>query len=186
MANSAFHFPDPGLHIGVLGMLLEDEIISEEPIRTALADIASEDEFERLARGVEALQQIPISEDQLAKVTTLHFDGGNAIYMVLEECVECYTGGETDDYSLGSLEGIGKLLNLTYLDLSGHGFHATGIDLAPLADHPTLKRIDLSGPVFNVATLESVSTLTKVIVAPSDEPSVFDRLKARGVSTEED
>ncbi len=167
-------------------MLLEEEIITEEPIRTVLAEIAGEDEFERLGLGVQALHGISISEDQLAEVTTLHFDGGNAIYMVLEECVECDTGGETDDYSLRSLEGIGLLLNLTYLDLSGHGFHATGIDLAPIANHPALKRIDLSGPVLNVAALESVTTLTKVVVAPSDDPTVFDRLKARGVSIEDD
>src|SRR5687767_6760991 len=132
--------PDPGLFLGVLQALLDQEVISQDRLDPALAEIETSDEEdgdegERVAAAVATLHALPISADELARVERVDFDGGNDIYMLIEEVLDIQTGGEEDYYEVRSLEGIAALRSLTDLNLDGHGFRDAPLDLTPLAGH---------------------------------------------------
>ncbi len=188
MTTATFRFPDAGLHIAVMGALLDQGALTEEVIRAALNQVSGDDDLDRLAAGIRVLHQMAFSEPDLETVQHLDFDGGNDIYMLLEECADCYTGGETDDYELRSLEGLAKLSSLDALDLDGHGYRRADLDLHPLANHPTLQRVCLTGSVVNIASLESIAPLTALSVegVTVDDPTVLDRLEDRGVAVKRD
>lgn len=188
MANATI--PDPGLFLGVIQALLEQEILSEDNLDPALADIETsgaepddENEAERVAAAVALLHDLPIPNGALARIERLDFDGGNDIYMLIEEVLDIDTGGEEDYYNLQSLAGIDALTSLTSLNLDGHGYREAALDLSPLADHPTLASIYLTGKCTHAKALETLPALNTLTARASnlDDPTVLDRLAARGV-----
>lgn len=186
--------PDPGLFLGVLQALLEQEVIPEDRLDPALAEIETSDEDEdaderaRVVAAVARLHALPISADELARVEGLAFDGGNDIYMLIEEVLGIDTGGEEDYYEVRSLAGVGALRSLAVLNLDGHGYRKATLDLGPLAGHPTLASLYLTGKCKPAAVLESLPALTKLRARASDldDPAVLARLRIRGVEVVEE
>jgi hypothetical protein len=176
-------FPDPGFHIAVLGALLDQELVDQEKIEAKLQGIEGEDEFDRLRTGMARLHAIKLARRKIEKIERLDFDGGNEIYMVLEEGADIYTGGEDDTYALRSLEGIGALTGLQTLNLDGHGYREETLDLRPLQGHPALATLTLTGKCSHAAILETLPKLAKIDLryGKVDNASVLDRLAARGV-----
>jgi hypothetical protein len=186
----AREIPDSGLRLGILEALLGLGHLDEDALRERLADIRDPDvdvdreyEDEWIAKALARLAEVEIDPDTLGEIERLHFDGGNDIYMLIEETLDIDTGGETDHYQVGSLAGIERLGGLQVLDLDGHGYRKAPLDLGPLRDHPTLQRVVLSGKCIGAGALERMPALTKVDVqlGSVDDGAVLERLAARGV-----
>lgn len=180
--------PDPGLFLGVLQALLEQEVVSQDRLDAVLADIETSDveegeEWERVSAAIALLHALPISADELARVERLDFDGGNEIYMLLEELLDIETGGESDYYEVQSLAGISALRSLVDLNLDAYGFRTATLDLTPLAGHPTIASLYLTGKCKPATTLEAMPALKRLRARPDDldDPAVLARLRARGV-----
>lgn len=187
--------PDPGLFLAVLEALIEEDILDEDRLDPLLADIETsdedldpDDEEARVAAAIAILHALPLEADAVARIECVDFDGGNDIYMLLEEVLEIETGGEADYYQLRSLQGIEALRSLVALNLDGHGFNEAKLDLSPLAGHPTLAILRLSGKCTGARALESLPALKELTARRDklDEPAVLDRLAARGVAIRED
>ena len=189
MATATPKIPDPGLFLGVLQALLEQEILPEERLDPVLADIETSDaepddnEAERVAAAIARLHELPLTAAMLARIESVGFDGGNDIYMLIEEVLDIDTGGEEDYYNLRSLQGIGALTSLTSLNLDGHGYRDTALDLAPLTGHPKLASIYLTGKCTHAKALETLPALNTLTARAEDldDPKVLERLAARGV-----
>jgi len=176
-------FPDPGLHIAVLGALLEAEAIDPERIEAKLEGIEGDDEMERLRTAMGRLHSMRLDRKKVARIERLDFDGGNEIYLMMEDGAGIYTGGEDDSYSLRSLEGIAALTALETLDLDGHGSADEPLDLRHLAGNTALAQFILSGDCKHAEALETLPKLAKLDVrlGSVDDAAVLDRLAARGV-----
>lgn len=183
-------FPDAGLLLGVLDRLLLTGHVEEDHVRAALDDIrdpeAEGDLTEEDAWIATALQRLGMLEfdpEGLPGIEALDFDGGNDIYMLIEDCLGIHTGGETDHYQVNSLVGLDELDRLQRLDLDGHGYRKAPLDLSPLRDHPALQHVVLSGICSGAGALEHMPALTHldVTLASLDDESVLERLAARGV-----
>lgn len=175
--------PDPGLHIAVLGALLDSGAVEADTIEAALEGIEGEEDIDRLREGIRRLHALGLDPMAVARIDALDFDGGNEIYMTLERGADVYTGGEDDTYSLRSLEGSAALSALERLDLDGHGYREETLDLRPLARHPALADLTLSGTCAGAAALETLPKLARLDMrlGEVDDPAVLDRLRARGV-----
>ena len=182
--------PDPGLFLAVLQALIEQDILPEERLDPVLADIETSDdelggvEAARVAAALALLHAVPLPTGALARVQTLDFDRGNDIYMLIEELLDIDTGGQRPYYALRSLQGVAALTALTALNLDGHGHPgAAALDLAPLAGHPTLASIYLSGRCTHASALEALPALNTLRARREhlDDPTVLTRLAARGV-----
>lgn len=183
-------FPDSGFRLGVLDALLRAGQLDEERLGERLADIREpdaeadrDDEDRWIGAALIRLAELELDPAQLAEIEAIHFDGGNDIYMLIEETLDIDTGGETDHYQVQSLVGIDRVPGLRSLNLDGHGYRKAAIDLEPLRDHPTLARLRLSGKCVGAAALEHMPALTHVDLGHGslDDPSVLDRLAGRGV-----
>lgn len=176
-------FPDPGFHIAVLGALLDADLANLDKIEDKLEGIEGDDEYDRLRTGMARLHSIKLDRKKVARIERLDFDGGNEIYMMLEQGADIDTGGEDDTYALRSIEGIGALTGLQTLSLDGHGYREETLDLRPLKEHPALATLILSGTCSHAAVLETLPRLAKLDVrlGEVDDASVLDRLAARGV-----
>ena len=193
--KKAVQIPDPGLFLAVLQALIEHDILSEDRLDPLLAEIETsddehdpDDEEARVAAAIASLHTLPLEADALARIERVDFDGGNDIYMLIEEVLEIETGGEADYYQLLSLAGIDALTSLVSLNLDGHGFREARLDLSPLAGHPTLSTLRLSGECTGAKALESLPALKELTARRErlDDPSVLDRLASRGVEIRED
>lgn len=187
--------PDAGFHIAVMGALLDADLLSEETVEKHARGVAKavakldEDDMEgRLALVLARLHEFPLPASKVAKIESLDFDGGNTIYMTLEEVAETNSGGETSVYSSRSLDGIAALTALTRLDNDSHGCPDDGeaLDLAPLAGCQQLEEIWLpdcksADVLLGLPKLKRVRLLGPVEVAPAD---ALDRLRAKGVAIE--
>ncbi|MDI1475571.1 hypothetical protein [Polyangium sp. y55x31] len=175
--------PDPGLHIAVLGALMEAEVVDRERIEAKLEGIEGDDETERLRAAMARLHSIKLDRKKVARLDRLDFDGGNEIYMMMESGADAYTGGEDDTYSLRSLAGISALEGLETLDLDGHGFYDELRDLRPLEGLAKLTHLTLTGDWTHAASLETLPKLAHLDVGLGsvDDAAVLDRLAARGV-----
>ncbi|WP_433074497.1 DUF6892 domain-containing protein [Dactylosporangium sp. CA-052675] len=184
-------FADRGLHLGVLGALLSSGDIAADDLR-AVVDSTGPDGPDdgypgpgpRLAASLDLLHAFPVPSALAAAVERLDFDGGNDIYMLIEQTLDIDTGGETDDYNVTSLEGIHALPGLLSLNLDGHGYHPAPLDLTPLTGHPTLTKLYLTGDCTAAGALESLPALRDLDVALArlDDPAVLPRLESRGVT----
>ncbi len=184
---------DPGLFLGVLQALLEQELMPQERLDSVLAEIETseldeDDEAGRVAEAIGLLQALPLSAEALARVESLDFDGGNEIYMLIEQVLDIETGGEEDYYQVLSLEGVQALTSLVSIDLDGHGYREGALDLSPLAGHPTLASLSLTGKCTRSQVLLSLPALTQLHASARnvDDPSVLARLRERGVEVDGD
>jgi hypothetical protein len=176
-------FADPGLHLAALGALLDAGAVEPERVEAELEGVEGGSEKRRLERAIARLHRVKLDRRRLARVERLDFDGGNEIYLLLEQGADADTGGESVAYALRSLEGIGVLAGLTALDLDGHGYRKTPLDLRPLARHPSLATLILSGKCTSAETLTTLPSLASLDLrlGSVDDPSVLERLARRGV-----
>ena len=145
-----------------------------------------------LLHAVEATADLAVQQDMLDRVTKLQFDGGNDVYNdllpeALSSRLECEeweldTGGETEVFSVNSLDGIDKLANLESLDLDAHGFRKGGHDLTPLQGHAKLGELRLTGVAAGANVLTSLTALTKLDGADGLPEAVKAALVERGVA----
>lgn len=183
-------FPDTGLRLGVFEALLRLGHLDDEKLRERLAGICDpevddpwEYEDEWIAAALTRLAEVELDPAQLGAIERIDFDGGNDIYMLIEETLDIDTGGETNHYQVSSLAGIQQLTGLQVLDLDGHGYRDAPLDLEPLRDHPALQRVTLTGKCIRAGALEHMPALAQVDVRLGgvDDPSVLERLAARGI-----
>jgi hypothetical protein len=176
-------FPDAGLHIAVLGALLEADAIDPARIEAKLEGIEGDDEMDRLRAAMARLHSMKLDRKKVARIERLDFDGGNEIYLMMENGADIYTGGEDDAYSLRSLEGMLALTGLETLDLDGHGSADVPLDLRHLEGHPTIAHFILSGDCKHAAALGTLPKLARLDIrlGSLDDDAVLDRLAARGV-----
>ena len=165
-------FADRGLHLGVLNALLTTGAIAAADLAAIVASTGPdgpEDGYPgpgpRLKASLELLHAYALPVDAVAAVEELDFDGGNDIYMLIEQALDIDTGGESDDYNVTSLAGIQELSSLRSLNLDGHGYRETPLDLSPLAGHPALTTLMLTGECTSAATLESLPALRDLDVS---------------------
>ncbi|MFI5915201.1 DUF6892 domain-containing protein [Dactylosporangium sp. NPDC051541] len=184
-------FPDRGLHLGVLGALLDRGEIPADRITAIVGSTGPDGPDDgypgpgpRLDESLDLLHAVPLPAAAVAAIDSLDFDGGNEIYMVIEQALDIDTGGESDDYNVTSLEGIDQLSGLRSLSLDGHGYHPEPLGLTPLTAHPALQNLILTGTCTEAAVLESLPHLQTldVSLARLDDPEVPTRLEARGVT----
>ncbi|WP_033337671.1 DUF6892 domain-containing protein [Catenuloplanes japonicus] len=184
-------FADRGLHLGVLDTLLSNGGIAAADLRALVESTGPDGPDDgypgpgpRLAASLALLHAVPIPPALAATVTEVDFDGSNDIYMLIEQTLDIDTGGESDDYNVASIEGIHLLPALLSLNLDGHGYHPDPLDLTPLAGHPALTTLMLTGACTAAGTLESLPALRNLDVglARLDDPAVLPRLAARGVT----
>ncbi len=195
-ASNALIFADAGFHIAVLNALREADLVSESAVEKhlkgigkALVDLDEDAMEERLQVVLERLHALALDPAKVAKIKALDFDGGNEIYMSLEEAAETCSGGETSVYSVRSFEGLSALSALERLDIDSHGCPEEGelADLAPLANHPALEDLTLFCDASNADALLSLPKLTRVRVFSTNrvEPlGVLETLVKRGVTVE--
>ncbi len=158
--------------MGVLEALLTNERISEQAITQAIQQAAAQveisefgdvddgeryldfDEVETLLQRLgAALGGLEVSQSDLDTIRTMHFDGGNEIYMLLEEQAgEAFemsgdfdTGGESMIYNVNAFDGIESLTNLESLNLDGHGYSKVTRDVRPLSKLKSLTRVEQLG-----------------------------------------
>lgn len=184
--SDGFVFPDPGFHIAVLGALLEMKWLSYELIQSTLEGLEFDDdasEDERLLAAMGRMHQVRLDPERLKAIESVDFDGGNEIYMMLEDGAGTETGGEADTYELKAITGIAALSGLKTLCLDGHGYRAKTLDLKPLEGHPSLAHLILSGKNKPATVLETLPNLARLDVrlGSVDKPAVLDRLVKQGV-----
>ncbi|MFO0550672.1 MAG: hypothetical protein U0271_19920 [Polyangiaceae bacterium] len=186
---------DAGFHLGVLGALLEAELVTEsalerhgKAIAKALEALDEFDEVGRLTLALEHFHKFPLPAAKLKKIESLDFDGGNEVYMTFEDIAGTNSGGETEVYSVQSLDGIAALVNLQRLDLDSHGCPAQDElrDLSPLAGMAALEEIMLcdctnADALLTLPKLRRIRLLGDVTVEPDN---VLAELKKRGVTVE--
>src|SRR5262249_30398365 len=107
-------FRDPNLKLAVLSALLAaDAIDLAEP--QDLADFVlrrhvdlERDGYHLIRPAYDYLVRYPLTDADLARIETITFDGGEEIYSY------CYYhwDGTTNDFDIGSVEGIGRCANL--------------------------------------------------------------------------
>ncbi len=194
--SAGLTMPDAGFHIAVLGALIDAELISETAVEKHLASVEKkvekleeDDEEGRLGLVLARLHEFALPAAKVAKLEALDFDGGNTIYMSLEEAAGTYSGGETQAHVANSLEGIGALKQLARLDLDSHGAPPDGeaSDLSPLAGHPLLEELTV-GDCKNAEVLLELPKLQRVRLLGStakvNPAHVLAALEKKGVVVE--
>jgi hypothetical protein len=205
-------FVDPGLYLGVLNQLMERGALDDTRCASALdaardevrADPSfwADDEFEyendndyRAIRVlVRHLGSVDVTETELAGIDALHFEGGSALYMWIEEALGVAleleypgldTGGESDTYDVLSLEGVEALHALRDLRLDCYAARVQEpyYSLAPLRRLAALEELYLNTRVTDPDALLDCAALTRV-TSPAFarlDPGIADALRARGV-----
>ncbi len=195
MTTAKEWFDDNGLMLAVLNGLMLNGVLSESDCRARLARIANQNyglgpddepieiERKRAKEGLARLGEMELNKTALQTIESLDFDGGNEIYMTFEDAIDIDTGGEEDWYCLKALTNIGLLTALRSLDLDGYGYRETSLDLTPLAAHPALTELVLSGRCISADTLDSLPALKTLSVglAKIDTPAVLKQLTERGI-----
>jgi hypothetical protein len=176
---------DGGLWLAVLTSLLHARKLTAAKIRAQLGAIPpGQPESVRVATAIERLLSFPLDAKLLAAVESIDFDGGNEIYYVIERELDIDTGGESSYYDVHSIAGIGALTSLAEAELYGHDSRGPGLDLSPLADHPSITTLSLGGRLTGAAALERLPALKSLELeyAKLDDQRVVARLRRRGVA----
>ena len=141
-------FEDLGLHLGVIGSLLDLGLLTPddiaEELQLLLDDIETEEaeeEYndartiaeERIEAALVLLHQFALNREDVAQIEYLSFDSGSEIYRLIEDLVDVDTGGEEDYYLVADLMSLEALSSLKEVNLSGY---ATDVDIVPLEEHP--------------------------------------------------
>ena len=172
---------DRGLQLGILCSLMMNQridtevlgIVLEKAVAKLRADAAfwnaegtpvldGDNDYRMLGIAADLLGEVEVTEDDLATIRDLSFDGGGDIYMWLEQSLavaigledyELDTGGESDVYVVRSLEGLGRLPNLGRLSLDAYGFSDSTRSLLPLASAPALEEVYIQGDFSEAESL---------------------------------
>jgi hypothetical protein len=183
-------FPDPGLRLGILDVLLGHGHLDEDDLRTRLEIIPDPDvaitrecEEEWIADALARLGMVELDPAHLCEIVRLDFHVANEIYTLIEESLGIDTRGKTEQYRVRSLVGIQWLTALEVLDLDGHVDREAPLDLSPLWGHPALQIVRLSGLCTATETLEHLPALVEVEDGRGvlDDLGVGQRLAREGI-----
>jgi hypothetical protein len=193
-ANPPGHpFVDPNFKLVVMSDLIDRNIITLGTT-AELASFVLKRPFDREQEGYslnrpvyDYLLRYPLGQDHLDKVETIDFGGGLSIYPHIWP----FYDGETDDFSVQSIEGIALCRHVTTvcdLPIAGGDFLR-----APLRELPKLARLMLTiGDYSNIEALLDLPALAEchlwgnrifADVSTPGHPSrrVMDLLRSRGV-----
>ena len=141
-------FPDTNLHLAVL-----DALASEGHVK--LPNLKTEDAYKPDSAVRQALLDIPLGPDDLAKVKQLVWEGG----MEIQHAIWNQWDGEDEYFDIRDLSGIEQLSKLERVDIL------------------TCCRVEDWSPLEKCASLRSVTV-------PAEASPTFDALQARGVEVE--
>jgi hypothetical protein len=183
-ATAGAPFADPNLKLAVLDTLLTSGTITlgprEELAQSLLGPDYDEDEqgYALLEPVYDWLTRFPLTATHLAAVDELIFDGGNEIYTYAFP----FWDGESDEFDVKNLEGIGQLANLRSIHVISMMLDN---DLAHLAGLAQLEQLSLEhGPYKNGQTLLELPSLKSFSCGKGAfaDPALLDALRARGVA----
>jgi len=136
-------FKDPNFKLAVLSELIDAKVIDLGSPRDLAAHVLGRPVdleaagYEPIPAAYDYLVRYPLTPEQLAGVASLTFDGGSTIYPY----VFFHWDGETAEFDIASLEGIGHCPNLTeFLVIA----MTAKLDLRPLLTLPRLKKVGLA------------------------------------------
>lgn len=179
-------FTDPNFKLVVLDALITSGAIQLGSHGELAAHLLGTD-YDEERDGYELQQPVydylvryPLAPADLGAVEQLTFDGGNAVYFYPFR----FWDGESDEYDVTGLEGIGHLRNLRQIDVISMLDKA---DLAPLAFLAKLEHLDLGHGSFTNARallqLPALQTLRCAARTLSD-PDLVETLRKRGVDVQ--
>lgn len=111
-------FDDFGFKLVVINSLLEEETSFSEELAEMKEkyvdgfDETDDDGYEYIPEMVQFFENLTLTKEDLALVTDLAFDGGEAIYFLLMP----YWDGESDELDVKSVKGFEQLPNLEKVD----------------------------------------------------------------------
>lgn len=184
-------FADPNLKLTVLSALLDAKLIDLGTPEQLASHVLGrpvdleEDGYDLIPEARDYLYRYPLTDELLAAVDNLEFDGGSSIYPF----AWYFWSGEEVAFDISSLEGIELCPNLrTFSAISMLGT----VDLRVLLPLRKLETVSLSTGASHLEALLELPALKKVRVL--DDPlyeqvttpgtparDVFETLKARGV-----
>jgi hypothetical protein len=178
--------PDPNLRLTLLNSLWNANLLPRFDKEAFYRDVLREewDPEAEYNDGVdervrEHLLSIPLSDDLLAKLMMVVWDGGNEVH----HHIWTNWDGEDDTFNVRDLRGIEACTNLEVLEFTGG---ASFGDCSPLAGLSKLRRVTLFGGWLTNATallsLPSLKKLECVVHDSADVKATLDELRSRGVS----
>ncbi|MEN7547009.1 hypothetical protein AAG747_03770 [Rapidithrix thailandica] len=124
-------------------------------------------------------EELPVSENDLAQVESLYFDGGLDIYRHIYP----FFGGEEDYFDIDSLEDIALLKNLKSLNITS--MVDASCSLKPLKGQDKLEQITLDvvtyqnmDTLLELPSLRHITTFKNVVKA---YPELFQQLQEKGI-----
>jgi hypothetical protein len=175
-------FVDPNFKLAVLSALLETDQLD----LSSYDDLASfvlkrpvdleKEGYELIPAAYDYLTRYPLTDDDLALVETITFDGGNDIYPY------CYRfwSGETKEFDIKSVEGIIRCVNLRSIASIAV---IDKLDVAHLVGLAKLEELQLSTGFVNAPRLLDLPALKKLtIYEGAIEPLLLARLRAKGIA----
>ncbi|WP_249123504.1 MULTISPECIES: hypothetical protein [unclassified Bradyrhizobium] len=188
---AAAPFIDVNFKLAVLSSLLDAKAIDlgtpQQLAAHALGrPVDLDDEgYALIPQARDYLARYPLTEDLLAAVERLEFDGGATIYPY----VQYFWDGEDDTFTIGDIAGIEKCPNLTELRIISM---IDGIDARQLVPLRRLARLSCDTGVTHLEALLDLPSLkeirmmsnslyAEVSAAGHSTRRVFDTLKSRGV-----
>lgn len=181
MAN----IPDPNLRLTLLNSAWEEGLLprfdKEAFYRDVLKepyDPAADYNYEIDNRVRDHLLSIPLTDDVLAKLKIVTWDGGNEVH----HDIWTQWDGESDEFDVRDLRGIEACRGLEFIQfLAGTKFR----DCSPLSGLPNLSEVMLlGGRIADLSPLLTLPKVSKVEVAADDADTnraVIGELRSRGV-----
>nr|WP_250811520.1 hypothetical protein [Neorhizobium tomejilense] len=175
-------FSDVNLKLAVLSALLRAKAIdlgSPEELASHVlgrpVDLEKEG-YERIPEALDYLSRYPLTDELLASVEWIEFDGGAVIYPY----VWYFWGGEESAFDIKDLSGIRFCRNLKFISVISMIDTVDIRDLAPLTK---LERVSINVPSENLEALLDLPSLRQAgrfSGAPAAR-GVLETLKQRGV-----
>lgn len=175
-------FSDPNFKLAVLSALLESDLLD----LSSYEDLASfvlkrpvdleKEGYALIPAAYDYLVRYPLTDEDLALVETITFDGGNDIYPY------CYRfwGGETTEFDVKSVAGITRCVNLRSIISIAV---IDKLDVAHLVGLAKLEELQLSTGFVNPQRLLDLPALKKLTIFEGAiaDPLLLARLRAKGV-----
>jgi hypothetical protein len=142
LSNSLAPFVDPNFKLAVMAELIDTRVLDFGHFEAFLTFIEGpqydyeQDGYAPSAKAYDYLGRYPLTQQQLASVRFLAFDGGLSIY----EYVYPFWDGESELFDIQTLEDIRLLPNLERLSMISM---LSSTDLKPLRAARRLERISL-------------------------------------------
>lgn len=181
-AEPGLPFADPNLKLVVLNELVQAGVVDlgnadELAMHVLQRCVNLEAEGAQLIPEIyDYLLRYPLSEEQLARVQSLCFDGGLDIYFLIWPRWD----GETDEFSVRSLSGIERCPNLRKLSENAL---TEKLDLRPLQGLKQLQELELAGRHDHGEVLLELPALGAFRCFEGDvDPELLDALRAKGVA----